>query len=296
VTASKPPDTSAARLLAILREAKATNMNEPALAMWCQVFGIEMTDNATTNRAFFRSAANLIVLNETVQDEAKNHIETEDVDLYMRYYGGINTVMDRFPNVIQQTMGQNIDVVDDRAEHALELIDNLLRRNQVTVPVISEEKVKALREQVEEVVLAVVEDEDLDTETKKVVIGLLRQVDDALRDSKINGVMGIAGAYDQAYGGFARRPNMLIRLSESKTYIAITSLMSAVSLAVNLAMPAAQAIEGGDSKPDPKPAISQNTTIVNQFYDAIQTSDGTHRITNAPELEAPKDHDPHGPR
>ena len=88
---------------------------------------------------------------------------------------------------------------------------------------------------------------------------------------------------------------MLIRLSESKTYIAITSVMSAVSLAVNLAMPAVQAIEGGDSKPDLKPAITQNTTIVNQFFDAIQTSDRTYRITNAPELEAPKDDDPHGP-
>ena len=81
---------------------------------------------------------------------------------------------------------------------------------------------------------------------------------------------------------------MLIRLSESKTYIAITSVMSAVSLAVNLAMPAVQAIEGGDSKPDLKPAITQNSTIVNQFFDAIQTSDRTYRITNAPEWKHPR--------
>jgi len=211
------PETSASRLLSLLRKAKSVEQTQAAIAGWCQVYDIEMTsDLSATYAAYFRATADLLALNNLVQDETKNHIGTENVDLYMRNYGGIQTAMDRFPGISANTMAQHIDVIDDGAEHTLELIDDLLKRQGTVVPTIDPEAIKKLRVQVEEVILAVVEEDDLDDATKKTVIGLLRNVDSALRDSKINGVMGIAEGYDRAMGGFVRRPNLLVRLTESK--------------------------------------------------------------------------------
>jgi hypothetical protein len=101
-------ETSAARLLGILREAKSTDMGKAAIEMWCQVFGIEMGSNEETYPKFFRSAADLITLSQIVKNQVGDlaTLEHEDVDFALEDYHKIEAVMARFANVTQQSMQQ----------------------------------------------------------------------------------------------------------------------------------------------------------------------------------------------
>lgn len=247
-------DNPAGRLLAVLQAARTQPVNTPAIHGWASVFDIDRNDSA---RVLTYGAR--LIESATAIREAVEKFDEDDPGLRLTYFPEVETTVAKFVSVGSLSMQHFLaDLHPKTGEHSLEWCSALLHR-KAGESMIESDTVRDLRAQLEELVQAVLDAEDLNSAIKSWILRCLADILIAIDGSNIFGFADVRDATDRLIGGLVGNAGRASEVKKSGVFKKLGNFIIALDLALNLAANTYQLASGENAStpPSPSPQVVQ---------------------------------------
>lgn len=267
------PRDAAARLAAVLEPLLGANPNEQPVNVVQAWLGLEWPADAVR---IYERLGDMHDLVRLAKHQVANLPDTEDVDLLSEAFPPLDQLV---ANLLTfSSWGRFSDVLaglDRNTLTGLRHCSAALMRNAARLPVMATDTIEWLLGRLREMQDGVRQADDIDTNVKVWLHTRLRDIENALLNFDLSGVLGVAEANDRLATGLLRR-GFLQAIRTSTVAAGLWTLIQAVDLAANLAANALSIT--GSGVPEPSPCV----VVVKQEVDFNMTNEQLLQIERLP--------------
>ncbi|TWP53222.1 hypothetical protein FKR81_04425 [Lentzea tibetensis] len=217
-----------------------------ALQAWSSVFNIDSGDM----NAFMQRVSKLYEWAEQTQ-EMINDSPTADPRIHLKHFGEVQNALSNFLAVRELQVEQFLTPIHPNSgEYCLEICAHLLH-SQRAEPSLDPDERESLLSRLDRLIDEVVQDGDLDQETKDWVLRRLSKIRDTLFNAHLFSTEDTEHALDVLLGGLRRKLKVLRSLTKTVTGKNLMTFVVALDLAINLSANTHELIAGDPPRSSP---------------------------------------------
>lgn len=251
-------DNPAARLHRTFEKARLVPSGNRAYNAWEEIF------KAHEPQRFWRQVGALAAQSAEYHRLAMKLPDPRDQERAVRFFPQIHDTVNRFGLVHTLEMPEFMAAVTETGMLAIEFASSLFEKEGFGEPILEDEQLNALLDQIRNLRVEVSLIGDLDDDLREWLDASLSDMEGALlRDVDLAGLKPLEDARDRLVGGLAR-PSRFLRLKKNDVWAGIVALVATLDLVMNLGANT-KALLPGETAP---PAIS--VTVENTVNEITQ--------------------------